>query len=181
MNDDMLVALDEGCPKEFEDREDNWVWLCSHFQEPGYVSGLKFSEINAFSDIYVQPGDKLVESFHATMMEKRQLVLQEFASQLPPETPLEFVDPLEDAGFQILTEIFDQTLGRRLGTYCRGWGMPGGGNLEPFHHLNQRALSQSGIGLPDLRPSLTFKPFQPEHAHNSTSSTSKPVPNLETF
>ena len=31
------VALKEGCPKEFEDREDNWTWLCSHFQEPDYV------------------------------------------------------------------------------------------------------------------------------------------------
>ena len=47
----------------------------------------------------------------ATMMEKRQLVLQESASQLPPETPLESVDPPDDAGFQILTETLDQTLG----------------------------------------------------------------------
>ena len=34
------------------------------------------------------------------MMEKRQLVLQESASQLPPETPLKFVDPPEDAGLR---------------------------------------------------------------------------------
>ncbi|TQD70162.1 hypothetical protein C1H46_044302 [Malus baccata] len=42
--------------------------------------------------------DELAESLH------RQLVLQEFASQLPPETPLESVDPPEDEGFQILIE-----------------------------------------------------------------------------
>ncbi|KAL6276439.1 hypothetical protein ACE6H2_020040 [Prunus campanulata] len=56
------------------------------------------------------------------MMEKSQLVLQESASQLPPDTPLHVVDPPPDAGFQILTETLDQTLGRRPGTYCRGMG-----------------------------------------------------------
>ena len=56
----------------------------------------------------------------ATMMEKRQLVLQESASQLPPKTPLESVDPPKNAGFQILTETLDQTLGQRLRTYCKG-------------------------------------------------------------
>ncbi|KAM1624219.1 hypothetical protein ACFX2K_022426 [Malus domestica] len=61
--------------------------------------GSKFLEIDVFSDVYVQPGDELPESFHATMMEKRQLVLQESASQLPPDTPLEYVDPQQDAGF----------------------------------------------------------------------------------
>ncbi|KAB2615042.1 hypothetical protein D8674_021630 [Pyrus ussuriensis x Pyrus communis] len=35
--DDPQVALEEGCPKEVEDREENWVWLCSHFQEPHNV------------------------------------------------------------------------------------------------------------------------------------------------
>ncbi|CAL9020278.1 unnamed protein product [Prunus brigantina] len=39
-----------------------------------------------------------------TMVERSQLVLQESASQLPPET-------------QILTQTLDQTLGRRAGTY----------------------------------------------------------------
>ncbi|XP_034229907.1 uncharacterized protein LOC117638859 [Prunus dulcis] len=56
------------------------------------------------------------------MVERSQLVLQESVSQLPLDTPLEFVDPPHDAGFQILTETLDQTLRRRLGTYCRGMG-----------------------------------------------------------
>ncbi|CAL2259324.1 unnamed protein product [Prunus armeniaca] len=52
-----------------------------------------------------------------TMMEKSQSVFQESASQLPPNTPLESVDPPHDAGLQILTKTLDQTLGRRPGTY----------------------------------------------------------------
>ncbi|KAL6286407.1 hypothetical protein ACE6H2_010797 [Prunus campanulata] len=56
------------------------------------------------------------------MIEKSQLVLQESASQLPPDTPLDSVAPPPDAGFQILTEALDQTHGRRPGTYCRGIG-----------------------------------------------------------
>ncbi|XP_028945435.1 uncharacterized protein LOC126592682 [Malus sylvestris] len=84
--------------------------------------GSKFSEIDVFSEVYVRPGDELAEFLHATMMEKRQFVLQEAVSQLPPETLLESVDPSEDVRFQILTETLDQTLGRRLGTYCRGMG-----------------------------------------------------------
>ncbi|KAL6288686.1 hypothetical protein ACE6H2_006196 [Prunus campanulata] len=56
------------------------------------------------------------------MIEKSQLVFQESASQLPPDTPLNVVDPPPDAGFQILTETLDQTLGMRPGSYCRGMG-----------------------------------------------------------
>ncbi|XP_050132445.1 uncharacterized protein LOC126608541 isoform X2 [Malus sylvestris] len=33
--DDPQVTLEEGCPKELKDRQDSWVWLCGHFQEPG--------------------------------------------------------------------------------------------------------------------------------------------------
>ncbi|CAN6713103.1 unnamed protein product [Malus baccata var. baccata] len=35
--DDPHVALDEGCPKKLKDRQDSLVWLCGHFQEPGYM------------------------------------------------------------------------------------------------------------------------------------------------
>ncbi|XP_070671678.1 uncharacterized protein [Malus domestica] len=144
MFDDPQVALNEGCLKEFEDREDSWVWLCSCFHESGYVkkvkanninqekktllhhSGLrpfpyrmealrkgclKFREIDIFADVYVRPRDELIESFHATMVEKGQLVVQEFASQLPLDMPIEYVDPLEDVGFHILIETLNQTFG----------------------------------------------------------------------
>ncbi|CAL2276881.1 unnamed protein product [Prunus armeniaca] len=84
--------------------------------------GSKFPEIDVFGDVYVRPGNELAESLHTMMVERSQLVLQEFASQLPPNTSIESVDPSQDAGFQILTETLDQTLGRRLGTYCRGMG-----------------------------------------------------------
>ncbi|KAB2600602.1 hypothetical protein D8674_041049 [Pyrus ussuriensis x Pyrus communis] len=36
-NSDLHQYFEEGCPNEFEDRQDSWVWLCSHFQELGYV------------------------------------------------------------------------------------------------------------------------------------------------
>ncbi|CAL9028592.1 unnamed protein product, partial [Prunus brigantina] len=133
--DDPEVALREGCPKELEGREDSWAWLCTHFQAPDFNktqvnkgnrkkktllhhSGSRpFSyrmdarrRIDVFGDVYVRPGNELAQSLH------------ESASQLPPETPIESVDPPQDAGFQILTETLDQTLGRRPGTYCRGMG-----------------------------------------------------------
>ncbi|CAL9020182.1 unnamed protein product, partial [Prunus brigantina] len=55
--------------------------------------GSKFPEIDVFGDIYVRPGNELAQSLHTTMVERSQLVLQESASQLPPETPIESVDP----------------------------------------------------------------------------------------
>ncbi|CAL2271250.1 unnamed protein product [Prunus armeniaca] len=58
--------------------------------------GSKFPEINVFGDVYVRPGNELAESLHTTMVERSQLVLQESASQLPPETPIESVDPPRD-------------------------------------------------------------------------------------
>ncbi|CAL2228442.1 unnamed protein product [Prunus armeniaca] len=63
--------------------------------------GSKFPEIDVFGDFYVRPRIELAESLHTTMVERSQLVLQESASQLPPETPIESVDPPQDAGFQI--------------------------------------------------------------------------------
>ncbi|CAL9016865.1 unnamed protein product [Prunus brigantina] len=84
--------------------------------------GSKFPEIDVFGNVYVRAGNELAESLHATMVERSQMVLHESASQLPPETPLESVDPPQDAGFQILIETLDQTLERRPGTYCRGMG-----------------------------------------------------------
>ncbi|TQD68762.1 hypothetical protein C1H46_045705 [Malus baccata] len=33
-------------PQEFKDREDNWAWLCSHFQELGYVKKAKANKSN---------------------------------------------------------------------------------------------------------------------------------------
>ncbi|KAB2603080.1 hypothetical protein D8674_004085 [Pyrus ussuriensis x Pyrus communis] len=76
MFDDPQVTLEEGCPKEFEDREDSWVWLCGHFQEPDYVDGgteeggSKFPKIHVFADVYVWPRDELTKSLHVNMVDK---------------------------------------------------------------------------------------------------------------
>ncbi|CAN6718683.1 unnamed protein product [Malus baccata var. baccata] len=84
--------------------------------------GSKFLEIDVFADVYVRPRNELTESLHATMVENSQSVLQVSASQLPSNMSIEPVDPLEDAGFHIITETLDQTFGRRPKTYCRGMG-----------------------------------------------------------
>ncbi|TQD79837.1 hypothetical protein C1H46_034617 [Malus baccata] len=60
----------------------------------------------------------------STMVEKGQIVLEEVASQLPLETPIEEVSPLEDVGFHIMTDTLDQTLGHRHGNVHRGLGKP---------------------------------------------------------
>ncbi|TQE14288.1 hypothetical protein C1H46_000207 [Malus baccata] len=56
------------------------------------------------------------------MMETGQTVMEEVASQLPLETLIEKVFPPEDAGFQIMTDTLDQTLGRRRGNVHRELG-----------------------------------------------------------
>ncbi|CAL8091515.1 unnamed protein product [Prunus armeniaca] len=144
--DDPQVALQEGCPKKLEGREDSW-------------GGSKFPEIDVFGDVYVQPGNELAEFLH-------------------------------DAGFQILTETLDQTLGRRPGTYFRGMG-----NAR-WQEPRPRSSSQSnevtaltttvaelkgqmsvlleflvrfGIPIPHFGPSSTFEPLQLEHGHQTSA------------
>ncbi|CAL2227821.1 unnamed protein product [Prunus armeniaca] len=152
--------------------------------------GSKFPEIDVFGDVYIRPGNELAESLHTTMVERSQLVLQESASQLPPETPIESVDPPQDAGFQILTETLDQTLERRPGTYCRG--MRNARQMEPQPRSSSQAKSQvtvltsrvaelegqmsvilqslvrSGIPIPNFGAS-TSETVHPEHPQQTTT------------
>lgn len=140
-----------------------------------------------------------------TMVERSQLVLQESASQLPPETPIESVAPPQDAGFQILTETLDQTLGRRPGTYCRGMG--NARRREPRPRSSARSSSQvtaltaevatlrsqmsvimqslvqSGIPVPRF-DAPTSAPVHPAQPHQTTApmnaQTSEPHPGDDT-
>ncbi|XP_068329714.1 uncharacterized protein [Pyrus communis] len=75
-----------------------------------------------FKDVYVRPGNETAEQFYDTMVEKSTAVLQEAASQLPPETSIEDVMVPEDVGFQIMIEVLDHFLGRRHGQVVRGMG-----------------------------------------------------------
>ncbi|RXH87908.1 hypothetical protein DVH24_037553 [Malus domestica] len=77
------------------------------------IGGSKFLEIDMFKEVYVRPENKMMKQLHSTMVEKGQTVLKEVDSQLPLETPIEEVFPPKDAGFQIMTNTLDQTLGRR--------------------------------------------------------------------
>ncbi|XP_048435943.1 uncharacterized protein LOC103937844 [Pyrus x bretschneideri] len=84
--------------------------------------GSKFLEIDMFEDVYVRPGDETAKQLHDAMVEQRTTVLQEATSQLPPETSIEDVTVLEDAGFQILTNVMDQNFGRRHGKVVQCMG-----------------------------------------------------------
>ncbi|CAN6712586.1 unnamed protein product [Malus baccata var. baccata] len=124
--DDLQVALEEGCPKEFKAREDNWgnrekktllhhsgLRPFSYKMEVRRQGGSKFSEIDIFSDVCVRPEHELVESLHVKAVGRVRL----------PASSRDFARVCgspEDAGFQILTETLDQTLERRPRTYCRG-------------------------------------------------------------
>ena len=131
------------------------------------------------------------------MVKRSQLVLQKSASQLPPDTPIESVDPPQDAGFQILTETLDQTLGRRPGTYCKGMGNARQREPRPRSSAQSssqvtalttkvaklqgqmsvilQSLTQSDIPFPQFDAS-TSEPAHPEHGHQ----TSTPVDNVQT-
>ncbi|CAL8991863.1 unnamed protein product, partial [Prunus brigantina] len=159
--------------------------------------GSKFPEIDVFGDVYVRPGNELAQSLHTTMVERSQLVLQESASQLPPETPIESVDPPQDAGFQILTETLDQTLGRRPGTYCRGMGnarqrepRPRSAaqansqvtvltsrvaELEGQMSVILQSLARSGIPIPNYGTS-TSETSHPEHPQQTTAPVEPQIP-----
>ncbi|TQE13074.1 hypothetical protein C1H46_001158 [Malus baccata] len=58
----------------------------------------KFTEINMFKDVYVRPGNETTKQLHAAMVEKCAAILQESASQLPPEISIEDVTVPEDPG-----------------------------------------------------------------------------------
>ncbi|KAB2629611.1 hypothetical protein D8674_034406 [Pyrus ussuriensis x Pyrus communis] len=94
------------CSTEFK----SWKMVLEELKKSmiGELSGVQNSRRSiVFVDVYVRPGEEPAESLHAMMMEKRQSVLQESVSQLPPNTPIKSMDPPEDAGFQILTNTLD--------------------------------------------------------------------------
>ncbi|KAB2626657.1 hypothetical protein D8674_020275 [Pyrus ussuriensis x Pyrus communis] len=136
-------------PSKLKDRPDDWEWLCKHFTDPKFVKksvagqkayesktllhhsgskpfsyrlqtrrqeGSKFPAIDMFKDVYARPGQEITEQFHSTS------ILQEATSQLPPETPIEDVTIPEDVGFQIMTDVLDQNIGRRRGKVVRCMG-----------------------------------------------------------
>ncbi|CAL9014054.1 unnamed protein product [Prunus brigantina] len=140
--------------------------------------GSEFPEIDVFGDVYVRPGNELAESLHTSMVERSQLVLQESASQLPLDTSIESVDPPQDAGFQILMETLDQTLGRRSGTYCRGMGNARRREHRPRSSAqsNSQVTTLTAVGMSVILQSLvvsgipvlqfgasTSEPVHPEH------------------
>ncbi|KAB2611091.1 hypothetical protein D8674_019123 [Pyrus ussuriensis x Pyrus communis] len=121
--DDSLVALEEGCPKEFEDWEDNWVWLCNHFQESSYVKKAKANKINREKKTFLhhlglRPFSYRMEGVQNS---RRSMSLETFMFDLGMSPPPSFFPRLRSSMW-----IPSRMWG--------GWGIPGDGNLEPFHH-----------------------------------------------
>ncbi|KAB2621826.1 hypothetical protein D8674_024008 [Pyrus ussuriensis x Pyrus communis] len=205
----------KGCPKELEDRQDSWKKAkankinrekktllhhsgsrpFSYRMEARWKEGSKFPEIDIFANVYVRHGDELTESLHVTMVEKSQLMLQESASQLPLDTPIESVDPPKDARFHI-----------RLGTYCRGMRNARWQESRALSSLQSKgqvttlaqevaglrselalyksqismlvqALSSFRIHLPSFSAPSPSQPFHTKQAQQSGPLTSDPVPN----
>ncbi|CAL2252422.1 unnamed protein product [Prunus armeniaca] len=198
---DKSVALQEGCPKELEGRDDSWAWLCGHFQESDYVKNAKTNKGNRnkktllhrsgsrpfpyWMEAQRQKSTSLATFMFDMAMSWRspfiQLVLQEFASQLPSDTPLESVDPPQDAGFQILTETLDQTLGKRPGTYCRGMG--NAGRQEPIGPLSSQSnqVTALTVEVAELKTQLASYSTQMAEMSQLLSSivrSSFPAPNV---
>ncbi|BBH01874.1 Ankyrin repeat family protein [Prunus dulcis] len=138
--DDPQVALQEGCPKELEGWEGSWEWLCAHFQAPEFAEeeelshhsgsrpfsyrvdarrreGSSSQRSTSLVTFMFDPWNELADDDGG----EEQLVLQESASQLPPE-----IDRVcgSSTGCWIsdLNETLDQTLGRRPGHIIEGWG-----------------------------------------------------------
>ncbi|BBG96500.1 hypothetical protein Prudu_005321, partial [Prunus dulcis] len=213
--DDPQVALQKGCPKELEGREDSWAWLCTHFQAPAFVNKAKVNKGNRkkktllhhsgsrpFSDRMDarRPGGPNSQrlTYLATFMfdlgmnwpndDGGEEPVGSSGVCLPTssDTPIESVDPPQDAGFQILTETLDQTLGRRPGTYYRGMGNAKRREPRPRSSAQSnsqvtaltaqvatlqsqmsvilQSLAQSGIPVPHFDVP-TSEPVHPEHPH----------------
>ncbi|KAM2609315.1 hypothetical protein TB1_037546 [Malus domestica] len=84
--------------------------------------GSKFREIDTFEEVYVRLGNEISEHLHALMVEKRAAIVQKATSQFPPDTSIEDITVLEDAGFQIVTDVMEQNFGRRHGKVVRCMG-----------------------------------------------------------
>ncbi|CAL8990344.1 unnamed protein product [Prunus brigantina] len=135
--DDPQVALQEGCPKELEGREDSWAWLCAHFQAPDYVGGRNSQRSTSSVTFMFDLG----MSWSSPFIRRWWRGASWFFKSPPPN----FLPRLRSSlwilrmmlDFRFLTQTLDQTLGRRPGTYCRGWGMPDRGNLDRGHRRRQ--------------------------------------------
>ncbi|BBH07078.1 hypothetical protein Prudu_018898 [Prunus dulcis] len=195
--DDPQVALQEGCPKELEGREDSWEWLYAHFQAPAFVGNRKKK---TFSIIRV-PGPSPIGWMHGGRGVQIPRDRHDDGGEEPVgssrvrlPTSSRYSDRVcgssTDAGFQILTETLDQTLGRRPGTYCRGMGNARWREPRPRSSAQSnsqvtaltaqvatlqsqmsvilQSLAQPGIPVPHFDAS-TSEPVHPEHPHQTTA------------
>ncbi|BBN68696.1 hypothetical protein Prudu_534S000100 [Prunus dulcis] len=150
--DDPQVALQEGCLKELEGREDSWAWLCAHFQAPAFVNKAKVNKGNRKKKTLLRHSGSRPFSYRMDTRRQggpnsqRSTYLATFMFDLGMSWPNDdggeelvgssgvrlltssrYSDRVCGSStgcwFQILTETLDQTLRRRPGTYCREMGI----------------------------------------------------------
>ncbi|CAL9009569.1 unnamed protein product [Prunus brigantina] len=146
-----------------------------------------------FGERYKQWKSDLDHHFQAYDDPERSTSLVTFMFDMGMSWP----NPPQDAGFQILTETLDQTLGRRPGTYCRGMGnarqrepRPRSASqansqvtvltsrvaeLEGQMSVILQSLSRSGIPIPNFGTS-TSETSHPEHPQQTTAPVDPQIP-----
>ncbi|RXI01093.1 hypothetical protein DVH24_001327 [Malus domestica] len=116
-----------------------------------------------FNDVYVWPNDETTEHLYS---------LQQAASQLPSNTPIEDVIVPKDASLHILTETLDQTFGHRHGKVVRGmgkvWVRKTGTSSSKLTTGQAFKLSGLQISMPEPNPappstSQTFHPADTQY------------------
>ncbi|KAL6269217.1 hypothetical protein ACE6H2_026128 [Prunus campanulata] len=136
----LSVALQEGCPKELEGREDSWAWLCGHFQDSDYVI--------------------LMETLDQTLRRRPGTYCRGMgnARRREPRAP-----PSSQSDSQVIAlkaEVAD--LKTQMATQMASYNTQMPQLIE--------SLSRSGIPLPShFGSSSTSEPPQPEHGHHTSA------------
>ncbi|KAL6287125.1 hypothetical protein ACE6H2_011515 [Prunus campanulata] len=124
--DDPQAALQEGCPKELEGREDSWQWLCGHFQEADYVKMAKANKGNREKKTLLHHSGSRPFSYRFRRGPNSQRLTSSatFMFDLGMSWRSPFI-PIRRSSLWLLHRMRG------------GWGMPGGGNLDPVHRRSQ--------------------------------------------
>ncbi|KAB2630845.1 hypothetical protein D8674_008364 [Pyrus ussuriensis x Pyrus communis] len=160
--DDPQIALEEGCQKEFEDQEDNWVWLCSHFQEPSYVKA-KANKINREKKtilhyLGLRPFSYRIEA-RGVQNSRRSMSLETLMFDLGMSWPrCEVSNPYRHLRSDSRMEARDEP---RASSSSQPKDEVTALIAKVADLRTDLAFSQSSIRLPDIRPLSTSKPLQP--------------------
>ncbi|KAL6273306.1 hypothetical protein ACE6H2_023998 [Prunus campanulata] len=165
--DDPQVALQEGCPKELEGREDSWTWLCSHFQEPDYVKKTNANKGNRDKKTLLhhsgsRPFSYRMEARRRVIGRRPRTYCRGMGNARRQESRTPSSSQSNSQVIALRAEVAE--LKTQLALFST--------QMSQF----LESLARSGIPIPHFGPSSTSKPLQPEHGHH----TSTPVDNVRT-